>query len=303
MTKTGKIKQLIFSRFFMPKFERPSITGGKYAYSNSIIMNSRLFVFLLSLVLFIACSGNLEKKTTPDKDLIPFTILKAFPHDVTAFTQGLTVHDGRLFESTGQANSWIAEVDIASGRQDKKVVLDKKYFGEGITILNNKLYQLTWQNHTGFVYDVRSFQKLREFQYPYEGWGITHNNNNLIVSDGTDRLYILDTISLSSVDTLYVMDDDGKVDQLNELEYIDDFIYANQWQTNYIYKIDPVSGRVAGKMDLTPLAEKMTQINRRADVLNGIAYEKKSRVLLVTGKLWPSLFALKFTGRDSTAVK
>lgn len=266
-------------------------------------MKSRLVVLLLSPLLFVSCSGNLEKKATSDKDLIPFTILKAFPHDVTAFTQGLTVYDGRLFESTGQANSWIAEVDIASGRQDKKVVLEKKYFGEGITILNNKLYQLTWKNHTGFVYDVRSFQKLREFQYKNEGWGITHNDKNLIMSDGTDKLYLLDTLLLTAIDTLHVSDENGPVDQLNELEYIDDYIYANQWQTNYIFKIDPVSGRVAGRMDLTPLAEKMSQINRRADVLNGIAYEKKSKVLLVTGKLWPSLFALKFTGRDSTAIQ
>lgn len=261
----------------------------------------RLFnaFLILSLSLF-GCSRKAEKESVQEKNAIPYTILKAFPHDVTAFTQGLTVYDGRLFESTGQSNSWIAEVDIASGRQDKKIVLDKKYFGEGITILNNKLYQLTWQNHTGFIYDVRTFAKLREFQYDYEGWGITHNDINLIVSDGTDKLYFLDTISLAVVSTLHVKSDLGKVDKLNELEFIDNYLYANQWQTNYIFKIDPASGQVVGKMDLSPLAERMMQINSRADVLNGIAYEKKSKVLLVTGKLWPSLFALKLKFIDST---
>ncbi len=263
----------------------------------------RLFVLMFAPLLFAGCSGNREQKTSTDEDLIPFTILKAFPHDVTAFTQGLTIYDGRLFESTGQANSWIAEVDIASGRQDKKVVLAKKYFGEGITILNNKIYQLTWQNHTGFVYDLRTFRQLREFQYKHEGWGITHNDRNLIVSDGTHKLYVLDTGSLAAIDTIHVSDLDGHVDQLNELEYIDGYVFANQWQTNYIFKIDPATGKVTGKMDLTPLAEKMIQIDRRADVLNGIAYEKKSKVLLVTGKLWPSLFALKFKSADSVRVQ
>jgi glutamine cyclotransferase len=262
----------------------------------------RSFLLALSAVLLTGCFRNSEQSAATDKNLIPFVILKAFPHDETAFTQGLTVYDGRLFESTGQANSWIAEVDIASGRQDKKVILDKKYFGEGITILNNKLYQLTWQNHTGFVYDVRTFKLLREFHYDYEGWGITHNDKNLVVSDGTNRLYFLDSVSLAAVDTVYVKDQ-GRVDKLNELEFIDGFVYANQWQTNYIFKIDPISGKVVGKMDLSPLAEKMMQINARADVLNGIAYEKKSKVLLVTGKLWTSLFALKLKPIDSTGVK
>jgi glutaminyl-peptide cyclotransferase len=266
-------------------------------------MTIRLLILLVSGSLLSGCAGNEKKKSIAEKDLIPYSILKAFPHDVTAFTQGLTIYDGRLFESTGQANSWIAEVDIASGLQDKKVILDKKYFGEGITILNNKLYQLTWKNHTGFVYDIRTFRKLREFQYAHEGWGITHNDTNLIVSDGTHRLYLLDTATLLAVDTLKVSDDGGEVDQLNELEYIDGYVFANQWQTNYIFKIDPASGKVVGKMDLTPVAERMIQINRQADVLNGIAYEKKSKVLLVTGKLWPSLFALKFKSPDSTRVE
>ena len=128
---------------------------------------------LFALVIMLACGQ--EKKSEPEapKNIIPFTLVKTFPHDNTAFTQGLTVHEGKLFESTGQNNSWIAEVTIATGAQNKKVTLDKKYFGEGITILNNKVYQLTWQNKVGFVYDLKTFEKVKEFQYDHEGWGIT----------------------------------------------------------------------------------------------------------------------------------
>ena len=228
-----------------------------------------------------------------DDTLIPYAILKIFPHDPAAFTQGLTIAEGRLFESTGQNDSWIAEVDLLTGKQEKKVVLDKKYFGEGIAILHNKIYQLTWQNHVGFIYDLRTFKKIGDFQYDHEGWGITHNGKNLIVSDGTDKLRFLDTLSLKPVSILTVVDDENVADKLNELEFVDGFIFANQWQTNYILKIDPTTGSVVGKMDLSALAEKMHLLNPEADVLNGIAYERKSGMLLVTGKLWPSLFALR----------
>ena len=234
-----------------------------------------------------------------EKDLIPYTVLKVFPHDVTAFTQGLTVDHGKLYESTGQANSWIAEVDIASGTQDKKIVLDKKYFGEGITFLNNKIYQLTWQNHTGFIYDAKTFAKTGEFQYDHEGWGITHNGKDLIVSDGSEKLYFMDTLTLKIVDTLIVRDQGIATDNLNELEFIDGYLYANRWQTNLILKIDPASGNIVGKIDLSALVEKVRQMNSRADVLNGIAYEKKTGILLVTGKLWPALFAIRLQKKDT----
>ena len=253
---------------------------------------NRLLPFVL--IVAFACNG---KKTEPqvEKNLIPFTLVKTFPHDNTAFTQGLTIEGGKLFESTGQNNnSWIAEVAIATGVQDKKVQLEKKYFGEGISILNNKIYQLTWQNKTGFVYDLKTFQKLSEFQYEHEGWGITHNGVNLIVSDGTDKLYFLDTLTLKQVSTLSVTENGNKRDQLNELEFIEGYVYANQWQTNYILKIDPSTGTVVGKMDLSSLANRVAQMSPGADVLNGIAYEKKSKTILVTGKYWPALFALRF---------
>jgi glutamine cyclotransferase len=251
-------------------------------------------VFLVSLVLLIGCKAKVNKEVA-SQDLIPYSIVKVFPHDKTAFTQGLVVEQGRLFESTGQyGTSWVAEVDIATGKQDKKVVLDKKYFGEGITVLNNKIYQLTWQTKIGFVYDLRTFEKIREFEYDREGWGITHNGSNLIVSDGTNQLYFLDTLTLKPVTILKVTDGDKPSEKLNELEFIDGFIYANQWQTNFILKIDPSNGQVVGRMDMTELAEKVFPLNPNADVLNGIAYEKKSKLLLITGKLWPAMVAVRF---------
>jgi glutamine cyclotransferase len=248
----------------------------------------------LAMLLFIlsACGG---KKSGEEKvaKSISYSIKKIFPHDSKAYIQGLTVANGRLFESTGQAGSWIAEVDIGTGQHDKKVVLDKKYFGEGITILNNKIYQLTWKNHIGFIYDLKNFIKIGEFQYNHEGWGITADDKNLIVSDGTSKIRYLDTLSLQSVKEIVVKEGEVLVDQLNELEFIDGFIFANQYQTNYILKIDPATGLVIGRMDLSRLAEKIYPLNPQADVLNGIAYEKKSKLLLVTGKLWPALFAVK----------
>ncbi|MCX8492383.1 MAG: glutaminyl-peptide cyclotransferase [Cyclobacteriaceae bacterium] len=257
-------------------------------------MRSILFVLVVVVFCLLGCKDK-EKKDAAREDLIEYSIVKIFTHDKTAFTQGLVVEQGRLFESTGQhGTSWIAEVDIATGLQDKKVILDKKYFGEGITILNNKIFQLTWQTKVGFIYDLKTFEKIREFEYNREGWGITHNGHNLIVSDGTDQLYFLDTLSLEPVTVLKVKDGDVPAEKLNELEFIDGFIFANQWQTNFILKIDPVSGQVVGSMDMTELAEKVFPLNPNADVLNGIAYEKKSKMLLVTGKLWPAMVAVKF---------
>lgn len=252
-------------------------------------------VFIVSLVLLLIGCKTKEKKEATSQDLIAYSIVKVFPHDKNAFTQGLVVEQGRLFESTGQyGTSWIAEVDIATGQQDKKVILDKKYFGEGIAILNNKIYQLTWQTKSGFVYDLRTFEKIREFEYDREGWGITHNGNNLIVSDGTNQLFFLDTLTLEPVTILKVTDGDKPSEKLNELEFIDGFIYANQWQTNFILKIDPSNGKVVGRMDMTELAERVFPLNPNADVLNGIAYEKKSKLLLITGKLWPAMVAVRF---------
>ncbi len=253
-------------------------------------------VAIITLVMgIISCSSNKESANETNTN-IPYLIFKIFPHDTEAFTQGLVVTDGKLIESTGQyGTSWIAEVDIATGRQDKKVILDKEYFGEGVTVLNNKVYQLTWKNKKGFIYDFKSYEKLGEFSYDSEGWGITHDNVNLIMSDGSDKLYFLDTLSLKAVKTISVTEGGRPLKNLNELEYIEGYLYANLWQTNYIVRIDPVTGVVLGRLDLTRVAEAVYPGNPNADVLNGIAYEPKSKMILITGKLWPAMVAIKFS--------
>jgi glutamine cyclotransferase len=251
-------------------------------------------IFLSLSIIIFSCSPDKKKDVAKAKEnLIPFTVVKVFPHDKNAFTQGLAIDQGKLFESTGRENSWIAEVDIASGKEDKKVVLDKKYFGEGITVLHNNVYQLTWQNHVAFVYDLRTFQKIKQFKIAYEGWGITSDGKSLIVSDGTEKLHFLDTVKFVDKTVISVHDANGPISEINELEFIDGYIFANQWQTTYILKIDPLSGEVKGKIDFTPIADKVRFLDPNADVLNGIAYEKKTKTLLITGKLWSALYAIR----------
>ena len=256
------------------------------------------FLFLSLLPIAFSCTPPKKDQAEikPD-DLVPFKIVNVFPHDVTAFTQGLVVANGKLFESTGQTGSWISEVDIATGKQSKKVILDDQYFGEGITILNNKIYQLTYKHKTGFVYDLRTFKKIAEFQYDHEGWGITHNDTFLIVSDGTTKLHFLDTTTLKEVKSISVSRNGEPINNLNELEFVDGSIYANQWQTNYILKINPTTGNVTGVLDFTSVQDEILKFNVNPDVLNGIAYEKNTKTFLVTGKLWPVLFALRLSGK------
>jgi len=259
--------------------------------------------FIVFNFILLSCSTKEKGKEEATENLISYKVTNIFPHDRTAFTQGLVIHEGRLFESTGQENSWIAEVNITSGNQDKKVVLDKKYFGEGITILNNKVYQLTWQSKVGFIYDLKSFKKIGEFNYDHEGWGITHDGKNLIVSDGTDKLHFLDTLTLKEVRTVAVKEKDKKSEKLNELEYIDGYVYANIWLTNTIVKIDPATGEIVGKLDLSKIGNEVKQKDPQADVLNGIAYEAKSKTLLITGKQWPACYAVRFTEAKSGTPK
>ncbi len=250
----------------------------------------RLILPVLISIVFIGASC----KSKDEVITLPYSIVKIFPHDTSAFTQGLVIEYGRLFESTGQEGaSWIAEVELASGKQDKKVLLDNQYFGEGITVLNKKIYQLTWKGRIGFVYDINSFQKINEFPYEHEGWGITHDGKSLIVSDGTDKIHFLDTATLKEIKVLNVTQESIPVDKLNELEFIDGYLFANRWMTNEVLKIDLSNGNVVGRLDLTELAREANQRNPSADVLNGIAYEKKSGLLLVTGKWWPLLFAMR----------
>lgn len=254
-------------------------------------------LFLAVSIGFISCEKKQESVTTP---LIEFSVRSTMPHDVSAFTQGLVIHNGQLYESTGQeGTSWIGIVDVATGVADKKVTLESSYFGEGITVFNNKIYQLTWKNKIGFVYDLNTFKRIGEFYYPGEGWGITHDSTNLIMSDGTSRLTFLDTVNLKAVKFLDVYDSRGSVPLLNELEYADGYLYANIWQSSRIAKIDPVTGKVEGYLDLTLLRDQSVGRNPSADVLNGIAWHEGTGSLLVTGKFWPSIFVLRLKNESA----
>ena len=226
-----------------------------------------------------------------------YTIVNSYPHDVGAFTQGLIWHDGIMYESTGQrGESDVRRVLLESGEVMEEVPIDDQYFGEGITIFDDKLYQLTWQAGTGFVYDADSLELLDSFTYPTEGWGMTHDGEQLIMSDGTNTIYFWDVETLEENGRLQVHDGDTPIARLNELEYIDGEIYANIWQTNLIARIDSETGAVVGWIDLRGLlsAEEMAGLSNPGNaVLNGIAYDAENGRLFVTGKLWPTLFEIE----------
>ncbi len=218
-----------------------------------------------------------------------YRVIAKFPHDTGAFTQGLELFDNVLYEGTGLLGaSSLRRVDLPTGAVVHRVDVPEQYFGEGITIFNGKIYQLTWLSGVGFIYDLATLTKTGEFNYPGEGWGLTHDDQQLIMSDGTSQIRFLDPESLQTTRTIDVVDGDAPVVRLNELEYVNGQIYANVWQTDRIARIDPETGRVTGWIDLQGLLPS----GASADVLNGIAFDRTSGLLFVTGKLWPWLFQI-----------
>jgi glutaminyl-peptide cyclotransferase len=219
-------------------------------------------------------------------------VVKSFPHDPAAFTQGLEYYDGFLYESTGlKGKSSLRKVDIATGRVLQSVLLPPEYFGEGLTIFHAKIYQLTWLSKTGFIYDLRSFRKTGEFHYESEGWGLTHDEHSLILSDGTNRIQFIDPASFQVQRRLEVYAGHEAVTNLNELEYIDGLIYANIWHSPRIARIDPRTGQVLAWLDLEKISTK--EQREPEGVLNGIAYDREGDRLLITGKDWPELLQIK----------
>jgi glutaminyl-peptide cyclotransferase len=222
-----------------------------------------------------------------------YQVVRSYPHDKAAFTQGLVYENGVLYEGTGRyGQSSIRKVELETGRVLQVFNLPAEYFGEGITIYQDKIIQLTWKNQTGFVYDLESFSLLRDFTYPSEGWGLTHDGKNLIMSDGTSKLHFLDPETFAETGSVEVKDRGSPVVYLNELEYIKGQIYANIWQTDKIAIIDPQNGNITAWIDLTGII-KPGDYTDNIDVLNGIAYDAASDRLWVTGKLWPRLFEIR----------
>ncbi|HEX8515688.1 MAG TPA: glutaminyl-peptide cyclotransferase [Bacteroidia bacterium] len=273
-------------------------------------MQKKYFYLLICSVLLAACGtepANIETtgNKAPKPDPVPelsYTVKAKFPHDTLAFTEGFLFHEGLLFESTGspdnlpQMKSFIGTVDLETGRINKKVELDKQYFGEGISILNGKLYQLTYKGHIGFVYDLKNFRQLMRFNVESEeGWGMTTDGKNLIMSDGTNFLTYLDPVTLKPIKKLAVSNAGYAEDNLNELEYINGFIYANIWTKDYIVKIDTASGKVVGLLNLSGITDEAKRNYRNAEVLNGIAYDPASDKILVTGKMWKNIYQVEFS--------
>lgn len=265
--------------------------------------------FLIGILVSACHSVNSDDvATTPSvggvetAPLINYAVLATYPHDSTSFTEGLLFHKGKLFESTGSpesipvTRSLVGEVDLQTGRINPRIELDrKKYFGEGISFLGNKLFQLTYTVNQGFVYDETTYKQIGEFKFPgREGWGMTTDSTHLIMSDGTHQLFYIDPTTLKTVKTLEVSWNNVLVDSLNELEFVKGYIYANRYTHNYILKIDTTTGKVLGRIDLNSLVMEATNQYPLSLELNGIAYDPTQDRFFVTGKLWPHIYAISF---------
>ena len=245
--------------------------------------------------------GSISKSITLLNNQTPkiysYTIINEYPHDMSSYTQGLEFYNGELYEGTGQyRESKLRKVDYKTGEVFKNIDLADEYFGEGITVMNDKIYQLTWKKGTGFVYDVNSFEKTGSFKYgnSLEGWGICNDGNKLYKSDGTEKIWTLNPDTLVEEGYIQAYHNKGKVVELNELEWVNGKIYANRWNKNGVAIINPENGAVEGVIDFTPLKNSVKQ-HAKLDVLNGIAYNTETNTLFVTGKYWDKLFEVEIT--------
>jgi glutamine cyclotransferase len=231
-----------------------------------------------------------------------YRIVHTYPHDPRAYTQGLIYMDGHLYESTGlNGRSSLRMDDLATGRVLQSAPVPQQYFAEGLAAWGSTLVQLTWQSHVAFVYDRFSFRLLRTLHYDCDGWGLTADGKNLILSDGTAEIRFFDPATFREVRHIYVSDHGKPIDQLNELEYIRGEIYANVWHTDRIVRISPATGRVLGWIDLSGLLQP-GEVSDPEAVLNGIAYDPVHDRLFVTGKLWPKLFEIQVVPAQAKAV-
>lgn len=254
---------------------------------------------LEAVVYYNGKSQNISSKITilnsEPPQIYSYKIINEYPHDITSYTQGLEFYKDTLYESTGQhKESKLRKVDFKTGTILKNVNLADQYFGEGLSILNNKIYQLTWQSGVGFVYDATTLEKLKDFKYgkSKEGWGLCNDGTSLYKSDGTENIWILNPETLIEEDYIQVYTNKGRILEINEMEWIDGKIYANRYQKDGVAIINPKNGAVVGVIDFSPLKKLVTQ-HRGLDVLNGIAYNPKTKTIFVTGKRWDKLFEVE----------
>jgi glutaminyl-peptide cyclotransferase len=268
----------------------------------------RPLIVLILLLSISACTKNPQtgKKATFKNDSqiesIKFSVIKTYPHDTESFTEGFIFQNNELYESTGspenfpQTRSVIGPVSFKTGKINKKIELDRnRYFGEGIVFFKDKLYQLTYQNRLGFIYDSRTFKQIGTFTYKNkEGWGMTTDGENIIMSDGTNVITYWNPDSLNVIKTLNITFNGSSALYMNELEYINGYIYSNIWTTSNIAKIDPRDGKIIGIIDLSSLYAKARKENPLSEATNGIAYDPAKDRIFVTGKFWPFIFQIKF---------
>lgn len=267
----------------------------------------KIIHILLASIYLTACINNAEpkkkRKSANDVPQINYSIVNQFPHSISSFTEGLLIHNNEIFESTGSpkelahTKSVLGVLNLETGEIDVKHELNRDiYFGEGIVFLNDMVYQLTYRKQTCFVYDAKTFKKIGEFKYSNkEGWGLTTDGKHIIMSDGTNMLSFIEPSNFQVLRTLEVSSNNYAIDYLNELEYIKGYIYANVWPSNIIVKIDPKSGHVIGKIDLTLLHEMASFNNPQSIETNGIAYDSISDNIYVTGKFWPNIYQIKLS--------
>ncbi|MFZ0318278.1 MAG: glutaminyl-peptide cyclotransferase [Candidatus Sulfotelmatobacter sp.] len=264
-------------------------SGKAHQLTNAILAIA--FAQLLFVQFSLGQSAHRPRTARPPE--YTFKIVRTFPHDSNAFTQGLAYRDGFLYEGTGlQGRSSLRKVSLETGKVVQHVDLAPEFFGEGITLLKNEVIQLTWQSQTGFVYSVNDFHLLRRFYYSGEGWGLATDSHEIFMSDGTPEIRVLDPDTLAQKRRFTVHDGTTRVKELNELEFVDGELFANVWQTDRIARISPRNGEVLGWIDLKGLLSPLYRLQPGA-VLNGIAYDAERKRLFVTGKLWPNIFEIQ----------
>ncbi|MCX8480494.1 MAG: glutaminyl-peptide cyclotransferase [Sediminibacterium sp.] len=272
-------------------------------------MKKIIHFYLIFILFFGGCIENNENKktnndsnitTATNTNMLNYKIVAVYAHNEQNYTQGLAFYNGKIYEGTGMYDkSILSTYSLENIKPTQQIKLDKKYFGEGITIFKNKIYQLTWREHKVFVYDLKTFKKIQEFNWTFEGWGITHNDSNLIISTGSSNLYFVNPTNFKIIKTLGVYDKQGYIDQLNELEFVDNNIYANVYLTDNIIQINAQTGEVEKKADLSNLFRLINKTNdpKSIDagyVLNGIAYNPSSKNFYITGKCWDVMVEVTF---------
>jgi glutamine cyclotransferase len=256
-----------------------------------------------SALMFIACNDT-PKQNEPlhieQVQTLQYNVLNIYPHDETAFTEGLEFRNGYLYEGTGDTEysgkSKLAKTELTTGKDLQKIFLPKEYFGEGITMLNNKIYQLTYKEQKCFVYDAKTFKKINEFTYEGEGWGMTNNGSEIIMGNGSNHLYFRNPETFAITKTLSITNNYGPVGGINELEYVDGFVYANVWPSYKIVKINLNTSKVVAEANLEDILIKYAKedTERKIDVLNGIAYDSITKKFYITGKYWSKIFEIQF---------